>query len=162
MPIPLGGGLSDRSHAIDNGVGGAGGTGKSARLNDRRAALLHGADKFAFEPFSIIDGLGGRRAVNLCVGKIRVLRGGVIAPNAEVGNATHWHAGLLRELRLGAVFVQTRHGKEPVVGHVRRVVHGDQAVRVAGVADHQHARIAGGVVIDGLALAGKNLAVNAE
>ena len=86
----------------------------------------------------------------------------MVSPDAEIGNAAHRHAGLLGELSLGAVFIKTRHRKEPVVGHVRRVVHGDQAVSVAGVADHQHARIAGGVVVDGLALAGKNLAVDAQ
>ena len=44
----------------------------------------------------------------------------------------------------------------------RRVVHGDEAIGVARIADDEHADVAGGVLLDGLALADENLAVDAE
>ena len=43
---------------------------------------------------------------------------------------------------LGAVFVEARHGEEAVARNVRRVVHGDEAIGVAGIADDEHAHVA--------------------
>ena len=63
------------------------------------------------------------------------------------------HAGLVRELRLGAVLVEPGHREPPVGGNVGRVLAGDQAVRVARVADDEHTHVVGGVVVDGLTLA---------
>ena len=68
----------------------------------------------------------------------------------------------MRELRFGAVFVQARHGEQAVARDVRRVVHGDEAIGVAGIADDEDAHVARGVFLDGLALADENLAVDAE
>jgi len=72
------------------------------------------------------------------------------------------HAGLLRELALGTVFIKTGHCKETILRHTVRVVHRDQRVGVAGIADDQHAHIFGRIAGDGLALTGENLAVDAE
>ena len=52
------------------------------------------------------------------------------------------HAGLLRELGLGPVLVEARHREPAVGGHVGRVRPGDQAVRVARVADDEDAHVA--------------------
>ena len=65
-------------------------------------------------------------------------------------------------MSLGAVFVEHRHGKPPLARDSRSVVHRDQRVRVARVADHEHAHVRSGVLLDGLTLAGENLAVDAE
>jgi len=71
-------------------------------------------------------------------------------------------AGFGGELAFGAIFVKTGHG-EPTVGrNVFGVVHRDQAVGVAGIADDEDADIGGGVFGDGLALAGEDFAVDAE
>ena len=72
------------------------------------------------------------------------------------------HAGLLRELALGAVFIKAGHRKETILRHAVRVVHRDQRVGVAGIADHKHAHIVGRVAGDGLALTGENFSVDAK
>ena len=72
------------------------------------------------------------------------------------------HAGLLRQLRLGAVLVEARHREPAVGGDVGRVGAGDQAVRVARVADDEHADVARRVVVDGLALGPEDPAVDRE
>ncbi len=71
-------------------------------------------------------------------------------------------AGFGGELAFGAIFVKTGHG-EPTVGrNVFGVVHRDQAVGVAGIADDEDADIGGGVFGDGLALTSEDFAVDAE
>ena len=86
----------------------------------------------------------------------------MITPDAHVGNTAYRCIGLLGELSLGAVFIQTCHGKEPLIRHLRCIIHGDQAVGVAGVAHYQNAYVTCGVVVDGLTLAGENLAINTQ
>ena len=44
--------------------------------------------------------------------------------------------------------VEPGHGGEPLVGHVRGVVHGDQRVGVGRVADHEDAQVFGGVLVE--------------
>ena len=62
---------------------------------------------------SVIDG-GGGLAVDLGVVEIGILRRGMVAPDGDVADGGHVHAGLFGELRLGAVFVEARHGEEAV------------------------------------------------
>ena len=45
---------------------------------------------------------------------------------------------------------------------LRRIVHADQRIGVAGIADDEHAHVAGGVLLNRLALADENFAVRAE
>ena len=56
---------------------------------------------------------------------------------ATIADGGDVHAGLFRELRLGAIFVEARHGEPAVARHVWRVVHGDEAIRVARIADDE-------------------------
>ena len=71
----------------------------------------------------------------------------MVAPDANIGDRGDVQAGLPGKLRLGAILVQARHGEEPVPRDVRRVVHGDQAIRIAGIAHHQDAHVRGGVLL---------------
>ena len=65
----------------------------------------------------------------------------MIAPDGEIADGGDIHAGLFRQLGFGAVFVQAGHGKEPIARHVGRIVHGDEAIGVARIADHQDAHV---------------------
>src|SRR5213594_1947924 len=89
--VPIGGRrwFDNGPHAVHDRVGRAGRTGAAARLNDRRAALLDGGDELAFEPGLIRDSLGSGPAIDARVVKIRILRGGVIAPNRDVTDRGH-------------------------------------------------------------------------
>ena len=71
-------------------------------------------------------------------------------------------AGLLRQRRHRPVVVEARHRRPALGGDVPAVAVGDQAVRVARVADDQDAHVAGGVLGERLALADEDLAVHAE
>ncbi len=74
----------------------------------------------------------------------------------------HIDAGFLRELGLGAVFVEARHCEPAIARDRLRVVHRDQAIGVARISDHEDAHILGGVLLDRLSLADEDLAVDAE
>ena len=71
-------------------------------------------------------------------------------------------AGLVRELRACAVFVQSRHGKPAVARNFFRIVHRDQAIRVARVSDHKHAHIGRSIFLNRLTLPNENLAIDPE
>ena len=86
----------------------------------------------------------------------------MVTPNGHVLDDGVVGAGLGGELRLGAVLVEAGHGEEAFFRYAIGIVHGDEGVGVAGIADYEHAHILGGVASDGFALAGENLAVDAE
>ena len=115
-----------------------------------------------FSQASSVMTCGHGLAFDLRVVEIRVLRRGMVAPDADIGDGRHIQAGLLGELRLGAVLVQARHGVEAVARDLRRVVHGDEAIRVAGVAHHQDAHVGRGVLLQRPALLDEDLAVDAQ
>ena len=69
---------------------------------------------------------------------------------------------LFSKLAFGAVFIQAGHGEETVGRNAAGVMHGDQGVRIARVADDQHAHILGGAAGDGLSLADEHLAVDIQ
>ena len=71
-----------------------------------------------FSQASSVMSCGGGLAVDLRVVEIRILRRGMVAPDGDVGDRGDVHAGLLGELRLGAVFIQARHGEEAVARDV--------------------------------------------
>ena len=162
VEITATGGVDNGADRVHHGVGCAGRTRGSTRLDDRRTALLHRFDEIALEPIAVVDHVHCGLAVDSGIREIGILRGGVVAPDRHVGDCRNVYPGLLSELRLGAVFVEARHCKPPVVRHIRCVVHGDQAVGVARVADDECADVAGSVVLDRLALACENLAVDSE
>ena len=161
-PVALGGGGGQVLHSHQGGVGCGGSGGKAAGLDDGGAALLHGLDEVGLEPFDVGDDLGHGLATNLGVGEVRVLGGGVVAPDGHVGHLGHVHTGLGSQLALGAVFIELGHGEEVLLGQTGSVVQGDEAVGVAGVAHHEHAAAGGGVLGDSLALAHEYLAVDGE
>ena len=86
----------------------------------------------------------------------------MIAPDGHVGHVAPRNTGFLRELGFGAVLVEPHHGKPAVARHSRRVVHGDEAIRVAGIAHHQHANIGSRILFDRAALSDKDFPVDAE
>jgi hypothetical protein len=62
----------------------------------------------------------------------------------------------------GPVVIQAHHRGEALAWDVGSVVHGDQAVRVGGVADDQDLHVGGRLVVERLALTGEDLAVLGE
>src|SRR5450759_1189328 len=100
--------------------------------------------------------------VDLRVEEIGIHRGAMIAPDGEVRNSGDVHARFFGELRLGAIFIKHRHGEETVAGHAGRVVHGDERIGVARIADDEHANVARGIFGDGTALTGENFSVDAK
>src|SRR5687768_3099510 len=86
----------------------------------------------------------------------------MVAPDGDVADSGGIHAGFFRELGLGAVLIEARHGEETIGREVASIVHGDEGVGIAGVTDDVDADVAGGVFLDGLALADEDFAVDAE
>ena len=161
-PVAGGRRVSEFVNGVHGGVGRAGGAAQTTRLDDGRAALLHGGDEIFFQPFAMADDLGNKTAVNLGVVEIRIHRSAMVAPNGEVGDGGDIHAGLLGELGLGAIFIERGHGEETILRNAGRVVRGDERIGVARIADDEHANVARGVLGDGIALAGENFSVDAE
>jgi hypothetical protein len=162
MPITGRSGFDDGADGVDDGVGGAGGAGESARFKNRCAALLDGGDEFAFEPWFVGDGLSSGAAIDFGVVEIGILGRRMVAPDGDVGNGGDFDAGFFCELRFGAVFVKASHGVETVARDLGGVVHRDEAIGVAGIANDENADVLRRVLLDGLALAGEDFAVDAE
>lgn len=93
---------------------------------------------------------------------VRVLGGGVVAPDGQALDVCDRGARLLRELGQRAVVVQAGHGGEALGRDVRGGGLGDQGVGVGRVADDQDAHVVRGVVVDGLALRLEDAAVGLE
>ena len=72
------------------------------------------------------------------------------------------HPGLLRELRAGAVLVQSRHGEPAVARNFFRVVHRNQTIGVAWISDYEHAHVGRRIFLNRLTLPDENLAVDPE
>jgi hypothetical protein len=162
VPIAGRSGFDDEADGVDDGVGGAGGAGESAGFEDRSAALLDGGDEFAFEPCFVGDDLIGGAAIDFGVVEIGILGRGMVAPDRDVSDGGDVDAGFFRELRFGAVFVEASHGVETVARDLGRVVHRDEAIGVAGIADDEDTDVRRSIFLDGLALAGEDFAVDAE
>ena len=162
MPVAGGRVVRQAADRLDGGVRRGEGGGEAARLDDGRTALLHRLDEVALQPRVVGDDLRGGASADAGVEEIGELRVRVVAPDRGVRDLAPRHAGLLGELRLGAVLVEPHHGEPAVGGHRGGVPHGDEAVRVAGVADDEDAHVGGGVLLDGAALADEDLAVDAE
>ena len=86
----------------------------------------------------------------------------MVAPDGHVGRVAPGNTGFLRELRFGAVLVEAHHGEPAFAGNGRCVAHGNEAIGVARIADHEDADIGSGVLFNRPALADKDLAVDAE
>ena len=94
--------------------------------------------------------------------KIGILRRGMISPDGHVRHVGDCGACLLRQLGFRAVLIQPGHGEPAIAWNRLRVIHRDEAIRVARISDDQDAHILGGVLCNRLALADENLAINPE
>ncbi len=74
------------AHVIDRGVGRGRRRRQTARVDDRRAALLHGRHEFAVAPGHVAHELRGGLAVDLDVGDVRILRRRVVAPERRLSS----------------------------------------------------------------------------
>ena len=88
--------------------------------------------------------------------KVRVLSGGMIAPDGHVANVIDRCICFLCQLSFGSVVIETCHRGELPGINIRCVSLGDQRVGVSRVAHHQHFNIATRDGIDRLALHAKN------
>jgi hypothetical protein len=94
--------------------------------------------------------------------QVRVLGGGVVAPDSHLPDRGNRLADLLRDLRDRSVVVKAHHAGE--LGRFERggVLHRDQGVGVGRIADYQHLHIAVGDLVERLALRGEDLAVGLQ
>src|SRR5439155_15450490 len=125
-------------------------------------ALLHRGNEIFLQPFLVSDHFVRGTAVDSGVVEIWILRRRVISPDRHVRDRANAYAGLLRELRAGAVFVQSRHREPTVARDVFRVVHRDQAVGVAWVSDHEHTHIGRRILLNRLTLSDENFSIDPE
>jgi len=92
------------------------------------------------------DDAGHGLAVDLGVGEIGIHRGAMIAPDGKIRDGGIIHAGLLGELRLGAVFVERGHGEETFLRHAGALFAVMSELVLARIADNEHTNIARGVL----------------
>lgn len=151
--------------ALD-GVEGSVGSGSRGRcaasFDDGSSTLLDGGDEITLEPLHVSDHVGYSAAIDFGVGEIRILSGGVVAPDAHVSDFRNMHAGFGSELAFCTVLVEASHGKEAVVWHAICVVHRDEGIGIARVADDENADVVRCVTSDGFSLASEDFAVDAE
>jgi hypothetical protein len=138
-------------HVVDRGVGRRGGARRAARLDDRRAALLHGRDEVALEPRLIVDQLGRVLPRHLGVEDVgywvaewlpQIVMLVMSLTAAPVFLAASWAIARLWSRRVIAV-KRSR-------GMSGALLLRDQAVGVGRVADHQHLDVGGGVAFSAL------------
>ena len=131
-------------------------------MNDRRAPLLNAFDKIRLKPCVVGDCVADRLAADARVEEIRKERTRMISPDSQLRYVTPVEAGLQSQLGLCAVFIQSRHGKPAVRGHVLRVLHRDKAIGIARISHNDHANIRSCISGDRFALRGKDLSIAAQ
>ena len=147
---------------IDGAVRGRECRRESAGFDHLRAAVLALRHERVFQPVSIGNDLGRGLAIDLGIREIRELRVGVIPPDRHLRHRFVRRRRLLRQRREGSVVIEPRHRGPALSGDVPAVTISDQTVRVARIADDQHADAGGRVLGECLALPDENLAVHAE
>ena len=86
----------------------------------------------------------------------------MISPNSEIRHFCHIDPCFISELCLCTILIESSHG-EPAIGRdIFRIVHGDETVGIAGIPNHEHANIAGCILLNRFALANENFTVDAE
>src|SRR5262249_27506815 len=120
---------------IDGAIGGGEGRAGAARFDDGGAAVLALRDERVLQPAAVGDDLGRRPAFDRGVREVGILRVAVIPPDGHLRNFFVSDAGLFGEGGAGAVVVEAGHRGPALVGNVAAVVIGDEAIRVAWVAD---------------------------
>ena len=108
------------------------------------------------------DDLEHRQAGDPRVGRVRVLRGRMIPPDADVRNGGDRHLSLLCDLRPGSVLVEAGHREPALGGELRRVHARDVAVGVARIAHDQDANVGGRRLLDRHALWPEDAAIDSE
>src|SRR5690606_35586531 len=161
-PVTVGGAVDPVVDVVDGCARGRGGRGGAAHLDDLGAALGDAGDEFVFQPLLVVDGLGGVFSLDLGVEDVRVLGGGVVAPDGHLLDVRDGDLELLGELGDGAVVVEAGHRGEALGGDVGRVGLGDEGVGVGGVADHEHLDVVCGARVEGFALGFEDAAVGFE
>src|SRR6185295_8010232 len=82
-PVAVAAAVDPVAHVVDRRVGGAGGGGEAARVDDRRAALLHRGNERRFEPGLSVDHRPDLLATGLRLEDVGVLGRRVIAPHGD-------------------------------------------------------------------------------
>ncbi len=140
-PVARWGRRGEGGDGIASCIGGGGGGGETAGFDNGGATLLDSGDEVALEPVMVADDLGGGLAIDFGVKEVGILGGGVVAPDAEIGDGGDVGASFGGELAFGAVFVETGHSEPAVSRDVFGIIHRDEAVGVAGVAHHEDANV---------------------
>ena len=145
---------------VESGIGRRSRRRQAAGIDHRRTALLYDLDKFLAQPGHMADDIGHRAATDSGVFGIRILGGAVIAPNRHIGHLRNLDPGLLRQLGLGAVLIETGHRVKAVARHPGGVgvAQGNKAIGIGRIADDQHSHVFGGLD-HGLALTDENRTV---
>ena len=143
---------------VDRRGRGGGGGGGAARLDDGGAALLHDGNEFIGIPAEVHLFQRGLAADGGVV-QVRILRGGMVAPDGDPAHVVHVPAELGGDLIKGAVVVQPSHGRELPPIEALGVAGGNQGVGVGRIADHQHADVAARMLVHRLALDREDLRI---
>jgi len=104
----------DADHRIDDRVRGGRGGGRAPSLDHGGATLLDDLDELALQPAVVGDDIEHGQPRDPGVGRVRVLGGRMVAPDAEIGDGGKRHLGLLGQLDPGSVLVQPGH-REPTL-----------------------------------------------
>ena len=160
----LAGRPGDLSDGVDDRIRRAGCGALASRLDDRRAPLLDIGDELAAQPLLVADHLRRGPPADARVPCVGELRRRVVAPDGEIGDIADVDARLCRQLGPAAALVQHRHREPSVLRHsvARGRRRADQRVRVARVADDEHAAVVGGVAGDRGSLSREDAAVDAQ
>ena len=146
---------------VNRGRSGGGGGGCAARLDDGGAALLDDGDEGVLVP-AVFDQAFGGFTLHGGVADVRVLGGGVVAPDGHLGDIGAVRAGFFGELRQRAVVVKAGHRREVARVKIGRGGLRDEGIGIGRVTDNQHFDVARGVVIQRLALRAENGAIRGE
>ena len=71
-------------------------------------------------------------------------------------------SSLLGESALGTVLIETCHGMPAALGHAGRITHGNEAVRVARITDHEDVDVVSGITLNRLPLPDEDLPIDAK
>ena len=162
MPVVRGCVVGERKDRVNDRVCRGTGRRKSPRFDHCGSALLYGSDEFFLQPFFVPDDFVRGPIVDSGVIEIRVLSRGVISPDSHVCDGANAYTGFVCELRAGTIFVQPGHCKPAVTRDFSRVIHRNQAIRIARISNDEHPHIGSSVFFDRLALSDENLAVDPQ
>eukprot|EP00215_Chloropicon_roscoffensis_P009508 CAMPEP_0196641258 /NCGR_PEP_ID=MMETSP1085-20130531/3356_1 /TAXON_ID=41879 ORGANISM="Pycnococcus sp, Strain CCMP1998" /NCGR_SAMPLE_ID=MMETSP1085 /ASSEMBLY_ACC=CAM_ASM_000807 /LENGTH=471 /DNA_ID=CAMNT_0041970477 /DNA_START=24 /DNA_END=1437 /DNA_ORIENTATION=- len=147
---------------VGDGDSGGGSRRPSPLLDHGGSPGLHDGGELLLKPVLVVDHLLGRLSQNGGVHEVRHLGGGVVAPDRDVLDRTVMAVRLNSELGPGSVLVQPGERMEVLPLQVRGVLHGDESVGVARVANNDDLAVRVGDLVQGLALHLEDLAVQVK